>query len=131
VTNDGKKTCLDLLSEVMAVKLAMNDHDRDLVVMRHIFQIMDPESKQTWEHTSTMVASGESAASGGKSIMSKTVGITCGIATRMVLEGKVKGRGVLSPITPDIYCPLLSELESKGIFMVEESENPKALARMR
>jgi saccharopine dehydrogenase (NADP+, L-glutamate forming) len=90
VTNDGAKTCLDLLSEVMAVRLAMDDQDRDLVIMRHIFHIQDPSTNETWEHTSTMVASGESQASGGKTIMSRTVGITCGIATRMVLEGKIK-----------------------------------------
>lgn len=89
VTNDGSKTCLDLLSEVMAVRLAMNEQDRDLVFMRHIFHIQDPSTKEEWEHTSTMVASGESQASGGKTIMSKTVGYTCGIATRMVLEGKI------------------------------------------
>ena len=130
VTNDGAKTCLDLLSEVMAVRLAMSDQDRDLVVMRHIFHIQDPSTNETWEHTSTMVASGESQASGGKSIMSKTVGITCGIATRMVLEGKIKQKGVLGPITKEIYNPILAELEKKGIKMVEESQNPKAQARM-
>lgn len=105
----------------MAVRLAMDEHDRDLVVMRHIFHIKDPRSNETWEHTSTMVASGQSLASGGKTFMSQSVGITCGIATRMVLEGKIKDRGVLSPITRDIYNPILNELEKKGIKMVEES----------
>ena len=85
VKNDGTQSCLDLLSQVMAVRLAMDDQDRDLVIMRHIFHIMDPRTNETWEHTSTMIASGESQASGGKTMMSKTVGITCGIATRRVL----------------------------------------------
>ena len=40
---DGKgRACLDVLGDVMAVKLALNDHDRDLVVMRHVFKILDP-----------------------------------------------------------------------------------------
>lgn len=44
----------------MAKKLALNDDDRDLVVMRHVFKIQDPKDNQEWEHTSTMVASGQS-----------------------------------------------------------------------
>jgi saccharopine dehydrogenase-like NADP-dependent oxidoreductase len=121
VKNDGSQSCLDILSQVMAVRLAMDDQDRDLVFMRHIFHIMDPRTNETWEHTSTMVASGESEASGGKTMMSKTVGITCGIATRMVLEDKIREKGVLSPITREIYNPILSELEKRGIRMIEES----------
>ena len=130
VKNDGTQSCLDLLSQIMAVRLAMDNQDRDLVIMRHIFHIMDPRTKETWEHTSTMIASGESEASGGKTMMSKTVGITCGIATRMVLEGKIKEKGVLSPITREIYNPILQELEKRGIKMVEESQNPEAMAKM-
>lgn len=60
VKNDGSQSCLDILSQVMAIRLAMDDQDRDLVIMRHIFHIMDPRTNETWEHTSTMVASGES-----------------------------------------------------------------------
>lgn len=44
--------------------------------------------------------------------MSQTVGITCGIATRLVLIGKIQRKGVLSPIYPEIYNPILNELES-------------------
>jgi len=71
-----------------------------------------------------MVASGESKASGKHSIMAQTVGITCGIATRMVLTGKIHHKGVLSPIYEDIYNPILKELETHNIHMIEESENP-------
>jgi len=60
--------------------------------------------------------------------MSKTVGVTCGIASRMVLTGKIPQRGVLSPIYPEIYNPILKELESNGVRMIEESERPGGLA---
>lgn len=36
------RPCLDVLGDVMAVKLGMDEHDRDLVYMRHIFHILDP-----------------------------------------------------------------------------------------
>jgi hypothetical protein len=74
----------------MQKKLAMDDHDRDLVIMRHEFGIEDPNSGKKWKHTSTLIASGQSKASGGSTIMSQAVGITCGIATRLVLVGKIQ-----------------------------------------
>lgn len=42
----------------MQKKLAMNDYDRDLVIMRHEFGIKDPNSGKKWKHTSTLIASG-------------------------------------------------------------------------
>ena len=82
-------TYLDVLSQVMGEKLALKDTDRDLIIMKHIFKIEDPKTNRKWEETSTLVASGDTKASGGHSIMSKTVGLTCGIATRLVLEKKI------------------------------------------
>ena len=61
---------IDILSEVMQKKLAMNDHDRDLVIMRHEFGIEDPNSGKKWKDNSTLIASGQSKASGGSTIMS-------------------------------------------------------------
>ena len=68
---DGKnRPCLDVLGDVMAAKLALDDYDRDLVVMRHVFHIQDPADGKRWEHTSTMVASGKCKADKGDTIMS-------------------------------------------------------------
>lgn len=53
--------------------------------------------------------------------MAKTVGLTTAIGTRMVLDGKISQRGVLSPVTKEIYTPILAELEKHGIKMVEKS----------
>jgi hypothetical protein len=91
-SKDNKGTsraCLDVLGDVMGVKLGMNEHDRDLVVMRHIFHIMDPKTNHRWEHTSTMVASGSSKAQKGQTIMGTSVGVTCALATRLVLDKKI------------------------------------------
>lgn len=106
----------------MAGKMAHESHDRDLVVMRHIFTLEDPATKERWRHTSTMVKAGESHDSGGQSIMSTTVGTTTAMGVRLVLEGKIKRKGVLSPIHKEIYEPILMALDKRGIKMVEESE---------
>jgi len=78
--------------------------------MKHIFK-MEDKAKNTWEETSTMIVTGETKKSGGHSIMSLTVGTTCAIATRLVIEGKVSHRGVLSPIHKEIYQPILDTLD--------------------
>jgi len=128
---DGKsRPCLDVLGDVMGKKLALNDFDRDLVVMRHVFHLMDPSDGKRWAHTSTMVASGKCKADRGDTIMSTTVGVTAALGARLVLDKKIASRGVLSPMTKDIYDPILKELDKQGIGMLEESENPLAHAKM-
>mmetsp|Transcript_5186 Transcript_5186/g.6906 ORF Transcript_5186/g.6906 Transcript_5186/m.6906 type:complete len:306 (-) Transcript_5186:1855-2772(-) len=122
-----RRSCLDTVGDILGAALKHTDNDRDLVVMRHIFWLEDQQKKQ-WRHTSTMIQSGQSHASGGFSIMSQTVGVTCGIASRMVLEGRVPQRGVLSPIYPEIYNPILKELENFNVRMIEESERPGGAA---
>lgn len=116
------RAALDVFGDVMANKLAHESHDRDLVVMRHNFVVEDPKTGENWKQTSTFIESGQSHKSGGVSMMSKTVGITAAIATRLVLEKAFPQRGVLSPIYPEIYNPILKELERFDVSMKEESE---------
>lgn len=129
-TKDAKgqqRSCLDAFGDLMAVRMRHTEIDRDLVVMRHNF-IIENEKKERWEHTSTWIESGHSKASGGMSLMSKSVGVTSGIGARLVLEGKIKRAGVVTPMTADVYEPILSTLENKfGISMIEESERPDGL----
>ena len=106
----------------------MNEDDRDLVIMRHNF-ILEDKYKKRWNHYSTMIASGSSKKQGGYTIMAKTVGMTCAIGTRLILENKISERGVLSPITKEIYVPMMKELERFGVIMVEESERFRTVER--
>jgi saccharopine dehydrogenase-like NADP-dependent oxidoreductase len=120
--NGKPMSCLDSFSDVMAQRMRHTEHDRDLVVMRHNF-IIENQKKERWLHTSTWIESGMSHASGGFSLMSKSVGVTAGIGARLVLEGKINMRGVVTPMYADIYDPILKILEEKyGIAMIEESE---------
>jgi len=121
------RPALDCFGDVMAVRMEHTKHDRDLVVMRHNFTI-ENEKKERWRHTSTWIQSGASAVSGGYSLMSTSVGVTCAITSRLVLDSTIKATGVLSPTTPEIYEPILKILEDKlNIAMIEESERPDGL----
>jgi saccharopine dehydrogenase-like NADP-dependent oxidoreductase len=67
---------------------------------------------------SSMVVKGDDE---DNTAMAKTVGLPLAIATRMVLEGKVTQRGVLLPISPDIYRPVLGELAANGLSFTEKT----------
>ena len=52
--------------------------------------------------------------------MSKTVGLPLGIATKLILEGKINLTGVWIPTVKEIYNPVLAELEKFGITFNEK-----------
>ena len=52
--------------------------------------------------------------------MSMTVGLPVAIATKLLLTGKINLKGVHIPLQPEIYDPILSELETFGIRFVDE-----------
>ncbi|MCK5168615.1 MAG: hypothetical protein KAQ75_01950, partial [Bacteroidales bacterium] len=51
----------------------------------------------------------------GDSAMARAVSLPVAIATRLILEGKITLRGSVLPIYPEIYNPILEELEEFGI----------------
>ena len=51
--------------------------------------------------------------------MAKTVGLPLAIAARLLVEGKIKSRGVVIPVVKEIYDPVLAELGEMGIKLVE------------
>lgn len=69
--------------------------------------------------TSTLEAYG-STAPGGFSAMALTVGLPCGIATQLVLDGVLKEPGVHAPYTPEFCDPLRKVLEAEGLGLVEK-----------
>jgi hypothetical protein len=54
--------------------------------------------------------------------MAKTVGLPLGIAAKLILEDKIKITGLHIPVIPEIYEPVLKELEINGIKFNEEIE---------
>ena len=47
--------------------------------------------------------------------------IPAAIAARFILEGKIGGSGVKIPVEPEIYEPIMDELEKLGIRCVEKT----------
>jgi hypothetical protein len=64
-----------------------------------------------------MIATGEDADNTG---MAKTVGLPVGIATKLILENKITLKGIQIPVKKEIYSPILKELKTLGIEVIEE-----------
>ncbi|EDO18739.1 hypothetical protein Kpol_1028p12 [Vanderwaltozyma polyspora DSM 70294] len=109
---------LDTLCATLEDLMQYSETERDMVVLQHKFGI-EWKDGTTETRTSTLVDYGKL---GGYSSMAATVGFPCAIATKLVLDGKIKGPGLLAPYTPEINDPIMKELKEKyGIFLVEKT----------
>jgi len=113
----GAKSPLDVLAGRMLEKMKYAPGERDMLIMQHEFIAKYPD--RTEKTTSTMIDYGIPH---GDSSMSRTVGLPAAIATRLILEGKIKLTGVQVPVMPEIYESVLAELESMGIKFTEKTE---------
>jgi len=113
----GAKSPLDVLAGRMLEKMQYAPGERDMLVMQHEFVAKYPD--RTEKTTSTMIDYG---IPNGDTSMSRTVGLPAAIATRLILEGKIALTGVQVPVMPEIYEPVLAELESMGIKFTEKTE---------
>jgi saccharopine dehydrogenase (NADP+, L-glutamate forming)/spermidine synthase len=113
-----KLSPLDALANKMQEKLVLGDQDRDFCVMQHEF-IAEYDSGRKTKTYSTLLQYG---IPDGDSSMARTVSLPAAIGARMILEGKITDRGVLIPVQPSIYEPVLNELEvGAGIVFSEKT----------
>lgn len=115
----GPRAPLDVLGDAMLEKLSYRPGERDMVVMFHEF-LSDTAAGARKRTTSSLVACGQP---GGDSAMARTVSLPAAVAARQILEGTISVRGVLRPVVPEIYSPVLRELELLGITCEEVSED--------
>jgi saccharopine dehydrogenase (NADP+, L-glutamate forming) len=108
---------IDLLTARMLEKMQFEEGERDLLILQHEFMAEYPDRKQ--KITATMVDFGIPH---GDTSMSRTVGLPAAIGVRMILQGKINVTGVHTPVIPEIYEPVLEELEQLGIGFTETWE---------
>jgi len=125
-------TLLDTLCARLENLMTYAPGERDLVMLQHKFVVERADGTEVRTCTlrvapgvlkceqqiitSTLEAYG---APNGHSAMARTVGVPCGIATQLVLDGIISTPGVLVPYTKEICDPLREGLEKEGIAMVE------------
>jgi saccharopine dehydrogenase (NADP+, L-glutamate forming) len=108
---------LDTLCAQLEKLMSYQPGERDLVMLQHKFLVEWKDGK-TDTITSTLELLGDP---NGYSAMAKSVGVTCGIASQLVLEKHpgFSNPGVFAPYSKDICDPIRERLEREGIKMVE------------
>ncbi len=110
-----KGTPAQVLEHILNKKWKLNTGDKDLIVMWHRFKyVMNGMQKETQAYLTTTGDDETDTA------MAKTVGLPLAIAARLLVEGKIKTRGVAIPIDKEFYNPILHELTLLGIVFQEK-----------
>lgn len=111
-----KATPAQVLQKILEDKWTLQPEDKDMIVMYHKFGYELKGEKHQID--ATMVSVGENQT---YTAMAKTVGLPVGMATLKILNGDIKRKGVLRPIYPDIYNPIVKELEQYDIKFNEQN----------
>ncbi|CDO74812.1 hypothetical protein BN946_scf185001.g60 [Trametes cinnabarina] len=107
---------LDALCARLEPLMRFEEGERDLVLLQHTFVVEWANGTQD-TITSTLEAYGEPY---GHSAMARYVGVPCGIAAQMVLDGFFEHSGIYAPHTKVICDPIREALEAQGMGLVEK-----------
>lgn len=105
-----------ILQHLLEKKWLLEPSDKDMIVMQHLFEYTNNKGVES-ACTSTLVVIGENSE---RTAMAKTVGLPLAMAVRRLIKGEIKLRGVQIPVMPEIYVPILKELEEYGIVFEEK-----------
>ena len=106
-----------ILQKILQEKWSLSSKDKDMIVMWHrVTYTLDKIEKELISHMAYIGKDSNITA------MSDTVGLPLGIATKMLLNGSIKNRGVVLPLDKQIYDPILKELKQYGIDFLEHEK---------
>ena len=106
-----------ILQKILQEKWTLSPQDKDMIVMWHrVTYTLDKIEKELISHMAYIGKDSNITA------MSDTVGLPLGIATKMLLNGTIKTRGVVLPLDKQIYDPILKELKQYGIDFLEHEK---------
>jgi saccharopine dehydrogenase-like NADP-dependent oxidoreductase len=87
-----------------------------MIVMQHQFEYSSEGKKHLL--LSSLTVKGEDEI---HTAMAKTVGLPVAIAARLILEEKIKSKGVHIPVIKEIYQPVLESLRNHSITFAEST----------
>ncbi len=109
---------IDLMTDIMKKKMEFTSGEVDMIVMKHKFRV-EYSGGKTKQIESYFVYYGTPD---GDSAMAKTVSLPVAIAAKLFLDGKINLTGVRIPVIPELYIPILAELEKLGMAFKEEEK---------
>ncbi len=108
-------TPAQVVEHILNKKWKLMAGDKDFIVMWHRFQYKQAGAEK--EIQAFLTATGEDEIN---TAMAKTVGLPLAISTKLLMQQKIKSRGVVIPIQKEIYDPVLKELQELGISLHEQ-----------
>ncbi|NP_001085980.1 aminoadipate-semialdehyde synthase L homeolog isoform X2 [Xenopus laevis] len=108
---------VDALAKHLEIMLSFGPGERDMIVLRNDIGIRHPSGHLESKNISLVVYGDVN----GYSAMAKTVGYPTAIAAKMVLDGEVESRGLVIPLTKNIYGPILERVREEGIHYSTKS----------
>jgi saccharopine dehydrogenase-like NADP-dependent oxidoreductase len=103
-----------ILEHILNKRWKLKAGDKDFIVMWHRFVFEIGNTRKEIQAHLTVTGDDEV-----NTAMAKTVGLPLAITAKLLLEGKIKSRGVVIPVDKDIYEPVLKELSQYGIRLIE------------
>lgn len=104
-------TPFNTIRQALISKYLFKKNENDLIMMRIDVEIEWPD-RTIEEKALNMVVYGDP---NNFSAMSKTVGYPAAIAAKMILDGEIQTKGMIVPLTQEIYQPMLRRLKDEGI----------------
>ncbi|XP_019737379.1 alpha-aminoadipic semialdehyde synthase, mitochondrial [Hippocampus comes] len=108
---------LTALSKHLEAKLSFGSGERDMIVLRSDFGLRHPTGELENKRVS-LVVYGED---GRFSAMAKSVGYPVAVAARMLLDGEISSKGIVLPMSKEVYAPALKRLKDEGLNIVASS----------
>lgn len=103
-----------LLQHILEQKWALQPGDKDMIVMVHEIGYKSERGEGSIQSSLLLTGKDEQ-----HTAMAATVGLPIAFATEMLLNGRLKRTGVVLPVTPDLYNPILEKLQNHGILFSE------------
>ncbi|KAJ4837985.1 hypothetical protein Tsubulata_043191 [Turnera subulata] len=113
------QSAFDVTCFRMEERLAYSSSEQDMVLLHHEVEVEFPDGRLE-SHTGTVLEFGRTNNGKSTTAMALTVGIPVAIGALLLLQNKIKTRGVLRPTDPEVYVPALDILQVYGIKIMEK-----------
>ncbi len=106
-----KGTNLDVLLHLMLKKMVYAPGEKDMIILHiEIVAEFDGGRKEKWLATMNVLGDPD-----GETAMSRAVALPTAISARLIVDGKIKAKGLrMPPNLPELYKPALEELKEYG-----------------
>lgn len=112
-----RATPAQVLQKRLEEKWRLGPDDKDMIAMLHRTEY--ELGGRRFREESSMVTYGTDSV---RTAMATTVGLTTGIAAKLVLTGGITTRGVVIPTMRAVYEPIMAELHARGIEFEHRKE---------